>query len=636
MVVPTLAAATLVLASVGLGAVVLATLGQWRNRAQLERSALAFAVGLGIIGWLFFWVGTGGGFRPVVAWAICGLSWLGLAVYRIPAAPTPQSPRLGAVEWMLVALAALAFAGDTFEALAPPVDADSLAYHFELSRRFVEAGRLFFVPRAFDGAAPLLVQMTYTAAFTMGGEKAMTLWTLLSGWGACALLISLCRRWLDTRWSLILALMFQTLPAMVYGAGSGQVEARLALFVLVAAIGLIEARRTDALLPAVLVGLGAGFYAGGKFTGLVFIAAAGLALLAVSGRRWFSRGLACGVAALVAGGQWYVWNFIHTGDPIFPVLFTVLGLPDGPYWDASYAAEMKAYLALRHDQIALWERWAYPVVATLFPSAPMEAGRVGLGPFFLMIMPVSLLGAWRFRRDLWRSPLAPVALMTVLFFLIWLQFGGIPKVRHLVPIIPVLTLCLGVAACRASESWAWRPLGMAAVLALAVNFAAVAFFDRPFVVHVLSGEDRESFLEQNISGYKAVAWLNTRTDVGRVLVMNRHFAYYIRRPNYLAFPGFQKQVEARMGLVTTDQFRLQIQQLGISHILTDWPTSASNGPRSIEAAIRALAEQGCLSLVKTFEDERRASRTLPSWQRGKQIYEVWRFDGEGCRKDPVN
>ena len=72
-----------------------------------------------------------------------------------------------------------------FEA-APPADADTLAYHFVVPRKFLLDATLNFIPRAIDGAVPLLVQMTYVPALALGGEGAATLWALVSGWAAAA------------------------------------------------------------------------------------------------------------------------------------------------------------------------------------------------------------------------------------------------------------------------------------------------------------------------------------------------------------------------------------------------------------------------------------------------------------------
>lgn len=622
----------LVAACLGAGTLTLRVLDLWQDRPAIDRAALSFAVGLGLIGWLFFWLGIAGGFHPAAAWAACLVAALGLFAWTRRPGPAP-SVALTRVDILLLALLAVAFLASLAEGLSPPVDADTLSYHFEFARRFARAGHLIFVPRAIDGAVPLLVQMTYTAAWLLGGEAALPLWTFLSGWAASLLLFVLARRWLGRTWSLALALLFQTLPATVYMAGSGQVETRLALFVLVAVAGLIEARRNGSLASAVLVGLGAGFYAGGKYTGLLFVAATGLALLAVGGP-WLRRAAVCAVVAALAGGQWYAWNFVHTGDPVFPVLYHALGVPDGPYWDADYAASMKAYLGLRYDQITWWQRWlAFPVVATLFPPQAIEAGRVGFGPFFLMIAPAALIGVWQARRRAWSSELGPVALAAVLFYVLWLKFGGFPKVKHLLPVLPMVLLCMGVAAHHAADRLPAlkRPLVLAAALSLALGLGALALFARPFVVYAVTGQTRDSFLTENVNGYAAVRWLNQQEGVTKVLVMNRQYQLYISAPSYFAFPIRQKLVETRPGHVDPATFWRQIREMGFSHILTDRPTSASNGPHSVDTAIGALAGAGCLALQKSFTSTWRGSRTVPGIGVSKRTLEVWTPTPDGCR-----
>ena len=622
-------------ACLGAGAAILAGLGLWRERETLERGALAFAIGFGVLGWVNFWLGAAKSLSMPIAWAVCLILSLGIVLFRLPASEPAPEKRLGWPERILLALLAVAFLADGLEALAPPVEADTLAYHFDLPRRFVEAGELFFVPRALDGAIPLLVQMTYVAALTLSGgeELALTSWSFLSGWGGSVLLFAFARRWLGLSWALAIALLFQTLPAMLYGAGTGSIEARMAMFVLIAIVGLYEVRKSGALGAVVVIGLGAGLYAASKYTGLLFVAAAGTTLLMFSGRAWLRNGLLCGAVVVFIGGQWYGWNALHTWDPVFPVLFETLGLPDGPYWDADYAADMKAYLALRHQQISWWERWlAYPIAATLFPSSAMEAGRVGLGPFFLMIAPVSLFGVWHFRDRLRRSLLFPAAVCLALFYVLWLKFGGIPKVRHLLPVLPVLLLLLALPAKQTCEIRPnlIRPIGAIFLLSIALNFAALGFFVRPYVQYAFSNQTRETFLANQVNGYEAVAWLNSQPGVGRVLAMNRIFLFHIRPPVYFAFPGVQKPVETRPGHVTPSTFLNEVRDLGVTHILSDRPTSASHGADSVDSAINQLLRDSCLIRAKQFSSAWRGSRTLPNFRQIKHTVEILRIRNDQC------
>ena len=103
-----------------------------------------------------------------------------MPLLRTPGPDLRPSERADGVFWALLAMLAFVLACDLCEGLAPPADADSLAYHFALPKQFLSAGHLQFVPRAVDGAVPLLPQMTYLVALGLGGERAMTLWTMVS------------------------------------------------------------------------------------------------------------------------------------------------------------------------------------------------------------------------------------------------------------------------------------------------------------------------------------------------------------------------------------------------------------------------------------------------------------------------
>jgi len=159
----------------------------------------------------------------------------------------------------LICLITLVLGYDFLEALALPTDGDSLAYHFSLAKSFLNKGELYPLYQAIEGTIPLLQQMTYMADLGTGGELTMTLWAMASGWAASAMLFVIARRFLNLNWSLALTLVSLTTPAVIYGAGSGQNEVRNASFVLVAALAVVEARRTDLLRYAALAGIAAFF-----------------------------------------------------------------------------------------------------------------------------------------------------------------------------------------------------------------------------------------------------------------------------------------------------------------------------------------------------------------------------------------
>jgi hypothetical protein len=620
----------LTVACSGSGAMTLHALGLWRDRAVLDRMALSYAIGFGVVGWLMFWIGISGLLTSTVLWPLCIVLAAGNVLHRLPS-PCADETDVPTVGWLLLAMAGVAVGLDFVEALSPPADADTLAYHFELPRRFAETGRFFFVPRALDGAIPLLVHATYSAVLGLSGwdnSLALTGWSFVSGWAVGLLLFTTARRWLSMPNALALALIYQTMPAVVFSGGSGQVEVRMALFAMAAVAALLADHDGRKFGPVVLLGLAAGFFGAAKYTGLLFMTAAGIALVA-GGGRWFVRGAVFTVVALAAGAQWYGWNFVHMGDPIFPMLYDLVGVSDTGAWSADHNATFAAAIEARGALIdGIMDTLAFPFVATLAPPPDIESGRIGLGPFPLLILPLALWGAWGARRRLGASPLLPVVVLVVAFYFLWVKFGGVPKVRLALPLVPALVLVLGIAAAKAGlftrHAWA-----VALVLVLPLHLAGHGLFSKAYIAHVVSGESKGQFLERVLSGYAAVPAINALPGIERVLLYNeRQLAYYLRPLSFEAHPLRQALIDTRQGEMLQGRFFSQLRAQGISHLLVMLRENPK--PKTIEAAIADLESRACLVREKVIPFRRLTSRTLQIERAGGEPLVLWRVAAEQC------
>lgn len=127
-------------ASVGWGAGILRVLGV-RTLSPMEHTAWSFTLGVGTLGWIGFFLALGGllatGWLALACVAgLIGLAWLPRPRWALETSHTPWT-------WLLLVATAGLVTGDMIEALAPPSDADSLAYHFATPRLFLDAERLF-------------------------------------------------------------------------------------------------------------------------------------------------------------------------------------------------------------------------------------------------------------------------------------------------------------------------------------------------------------------------------------------------------------------------------------------------------------------------------------------------------------
>ena len=618
------------LCCIGFGAATLRLFGVSESLSWGARACWSFALGTGVLGWALFPAGVLGLFGDnalavLLAVGACGVIFLGR-----PSAAIGRS-RLDRVQWTLLGLLGVAAVLDLLEGISAPADGDSLAYHFQLAKQFLAAGRLEFVPRALDGAVPLLVQMTYIPVLGLGGEGALTLWTFVSGWGLAALFYTVCRRHLDTAWSLAATLVLVTTPAVVFGAGSGQVEARLAMFATLAALAAASALGTGRLGYATLAGLAAGFFMGGKYTGLFFVAATGVVLLARRG--WLVRGAAFAGTALIAGGQWYGWNWYHTGDPVFPLLFGWLDYGENGYWDAAHAALLQQAFFGEEQAVAKTPLWflLYPFVATLTGPPQFESGRTGFGPYVLLILPFALAGVWKFRGSVVTSRLAPVGAIVVVFFALWFFIGSSQRVRHLLPVLPLLLLVVTTAArkwCDGPERF--RPVAAAVALTVAVQLAGHGLFGLNFARHVFAGESRDAFLQRNVPDYVSVQWINTHLQPSdRVYLEIRNLNYLIDIPIYYAHFVSEALIDIRPKVNDPARFHSQLREQGITHLLVTEENPPA-GPTEYGLQWRELMRMGCTETIKRLKIESYASRTLPTLSKDERWNLILRLKDQAC------
>lgn len=625
-----IASLLVVAACLGGGALVLWATRTLDGRPAAERLTMAFALGVGVLGWLGFFAALGGYLDPVSLILICVFLAPGALLLR---GRSPDAAALPLDAWgkILSAAIAVALAFDLLEGISPPADADSMAYHFALPKLFLAEGRLIFVPRAADGAVPLLQQMTYMTALGIGGERALTLWSMFSGWGAAALIFAISRRHLEVNWSLAVALAFLTTPAVVFGGGNGQIEVTNAMFTLAAAVAVADALATGRINYAVLAGLLAGFFAGSKYPGLVVAFACGLTVLFQ--RRWLVHGAVLSAAFLVVGSQWYVWNWWHTGDPLFPMLFGLIEYRQGFPWNQAQQAMFQGIMESKGVPTNIWWLFLYPFKATLDALPQFQSLRIGFGPYVLVMLPLAAIAMWRRRERLMRSPLLAYGAICAIAYALWFFLLPSQFVRHFLPLYPLLLICVTTAAQRAVAGRAelLKPAvgGMAAVLL--IQAAGHGLFTVNYARHVLTGEDRDTFLERNLSGYAIVKWINQNlTPADRVLIPYRQLIYLIDVPTFTVQVGQQAVIELRPDNVNAALLWKQLRGQGITHVVNVSPTTPVP-PRSWNYMIHGLAKVGCLEELTRFKTPGIPSRTLPAQEISYQEIVLWRTLPAACR-----
>ena len=599
-------------ACLGLGVSVLAWLKLTNDMTSCRLVAWSFAIGFGLLGWLVFPLGAAELLQKEVLLILLIAAAVPALQFRTRLSQIWFVP-LRRMEWWLLVILGYALLLACFEISAPPTDADSLAYHYALPKLFVESGRIVFVARAIDGVSPMLVQMTYVPMFALGGEPALQIWVLVSSLGIIALVVTECIHMALPRWfAALVAAILITTPAYVYGAHSGQVEVRTALFVLVGCFAIAHARGGNAMSFAILAGLASGFFAGSKYFGLLFCLAAGLVLLATTRR--IGVFVAFCAAALAMGCQWYIWNFVQTGDPAFPMLYGILPGIDASIWtpEAQAAFVKGLFDAERAVPLSIWWWIGYPFYALLSSNPVIEGARTGLGPFPILILPLALVSVIRFRQSLLRHRLMAPAAILLIFYALWFFSGASQRVRHLLPFYPVILLLLSFAAYRGVQ-WlsSWKSLAFASSVTLGLHLAIATVYASNFIWYRLSGESRTSFLQRNVSLFDAAIWINRELGPhDRVAVPYRQLMYYLDVPAFFAHPLTQALIDVRMEASDPKKFLSQLRAQNITYVLADAPLINAQEDPTMTRLTRMLIDDGCAKVVTQIDTRIVNSRTL--------------------------
>jgi hypothetical protein len=397
---------------------------------------------------------------------------------------------------------------------------------------------------------------------------------------------------------------------------------------------VIEVRQRGSWRSALLAGLCAGFFAAAKPFGLLWVASAGLVL--VMQKDWLRSGAAFGLAALVAGSQWYGWNFAMTGDPMFPMLFKALHLADSSWWTAQHSDSLMAQLRATEQPAPPTLGWylAYPLRATLNGLPMWESGRTGFGLFGLLALPFAAAGLWRRAAQPGRSPLWDAALMVFLFYTLWFFFGTAQRARHLLPLYPLLLLVLGVAAFRSLDlPGLRRPLLGGVALVLTLQLGGLALFSVSPAKALWERESRETYLARSIPFYDVVPWINERLKPSeKILLTERQLLYPLDVPYFFADFLHQALIDLRFESVDDHPARWQaMQKLGVTHVLLVPELDGNRGATALHRTLAAFLADNCAKRLHRQNGRLFASRTLSGNADTTQVLEIYALTPESCR-----
>ncbi len=355
----------------------------------------------------------------------------------------------------------------------PPYEYDMLEYHAQGAREIFESGRIAFSPHNIYLNMPLGSEMFYLAGILLtppvGPDRPDTLCQGVTAGKFflafvpvfCALgtaifterLLNLRGRAKPASWAAALSLL--TFPEIFQVSANGLNEAVLGLTAVGSLYAVYFALKNDVSLRQCLFllslsGLYAGFAAACKYTATPFIVlpiAIGFFLL--SWKRSFRTAFAglslFTITATISGGGWYLKNLLMTGNPFYPLAYSLFGDRTGTWnavkntrWLAAHTPRSFHLENFLDDVTRLWtDNFSSPILPLL--------------GIFLILCFV------RFFRRKKERPVFLLSLYFLFFFFLW-WFSTHRLTRFLVPVLPIGAIVTAVFWFRGYKAARWRPL----------------------------------------------------------------------------------------------------------------------------------------------------------------------------------
>lgn len=532
---------------------------RWLPQDGLQSALTRFAVGT--VAWSLGLLAAGrlGGFSKTgiiavtVPLAVVGLLRVLRWSYRVALRLPPDRVVLAAL-----ALVAVALLVDIAAATAPPTSADALKYHLALPRRWLQLGSIGDPFWVWEGFQPSGLELLYGQALAIGnGSAAGAIHAFFAAaTAACVYGIGKTLGAGSRRAGAIAAGAFVLQGLVTWEATSSFVELGLAFYTALAlwyALGVRGAQPTRALAWC---GFAAGAAAGTKFLGVL---AGGLVVagaLVAAPPRLRARGVAvAGLAAVGAGGAWYLKNGIVTGNPVYPAFF------GGTEW-TPYAQTVLDGIDSRYGTGSILRLPILPLDLLLHGGSFDRGEYVSTASFLLA--PFALLARRRLA--------AAIALAGIVVYVAaWWELT--PQARFLLPALVVLACLAGVGATELLTRGRLVRAATAAVLAAGVvawivpSVALVRQLVRP----VVGAEAKAHFLDRLTGTQRAFDAIGLRTDGGVAFVDYEFVFNFPGRAFTLGPPAFGHDVPGPV-------YRARALALGARYLVTEGSDSGVAPP----------------------------------------------------------
>ena len=433
----------LFLIAVGLGRLVLYKVSL-TGASSGENFIFGAGVGLGILSCAVFVLGATRILYPSTVYLLLGISgifslfgWWFSPIASKRAAP--KTSKSSAVNVVITSLLLICLPLGLLLVLTPAIGNDVLTYHLGAPKLYLQHHGFYFIPGNLCSNYPLNAEMLYIIGLLLGGDTVakgihfgMAILTLTSMYqfarhlvpGAVYISISL--------------LVFYSIPSVFVNSHMAYVDLALTFYIFLSVYVFLNWFLRKQIQWLVICGVFTGLSAATKYSALLLPFMGCLSILYVSRRREIHNRQAfqfLGVyllSVLVVGSPFYIKNWVLTGNPLYPFLYSLLG---GAGWDMELSRQYDLFLNSMGMGRGVLDYLLLPWNVSFHAKMNSPVFDGILGPLFILTLPFAI---W-----IRNTPAALKIAMAYcgITFLFWI--ASVHQIRYLIPIFPFLAIMVG-------------------------------------------------------------------------------------------------------------------------------------------------------------------------------------------------
>ncbi len=559
-----LLACTLVGVSGGLGRLIF---GERLPFSPIENATLQMGIGVGVLSIVVLVAGLFGFIGVWQAWVALGLGvlllykpiWAWLGGWRIAFKSRHQCSAVEkASRWLVLFLIVIA----GLQALAPSLKWDSLVYHLQLPRRYLEMGKIDHVGDILFAGFPQLAEMMFTWAMSLqAGTTAATLGCVVGVIAALGV-GGFAERLVGKEFRWIAPAILLSGASISRGLSWAYVDLWVFFFGLATIILLDHYGRTKEITWVGFAAVFTGFAFSTKYTAGMMIPIGIIYLFVVylqerksvrpmdkqipSGERLLSSKKQSGsfswntllkpillfvCISLVITVPWFAKNFITTGNPLYPFFFggrDMIELHLTFYQYESYERTLLDHLLL-------------PFESTIFGIQGGPIFNTSISPLFLALIPGVILGWGSFKGEK-RKSITRLATMGLATWFFWGLASHISSAltitRHYFLILSALVL---LASFGLESTWriklrsihiGWIVRFLVIFVFVLTMITEVLNFAKMDPIRVLSGiQTQEEYLTEQLGWFEPVMQaMNSLPEGSNVAMFWEPRSYYCEVP----------------------------------------------------------------------------------------------------------